>query len=175
VIPPDGTIPLRVGIRDVVRADHPAILAINNAAVPAMNRLDDATLDWLVRHAAYARVATDAGSVSAFLLGLPPGTAYESANYRWFEAHFQNFLYVDRVAVIARARGRGIGTALYSDIARAARPRYECLLAEVNEVPPNPRSITFHEQNGFVRVGELAHAYAGAHATRVSMWRRALE
>lgn len=140
-----------------------------------MNRLNDATVGWLLRHAAYARVGTDPAGVTAFLLGLPPGIAYDSDNYRWFGARYRDFLYIDRIAVAERARGHGIGTSLYADIARVARGRYGCLLAEVNEEPSNPLSIAFHERSGFMRVGELTHNYAGAHATRVSMWRRAID
>ncbi len=171
-----------VSIREAVRADEAAMLVINNAAVPAMNELDTGRLDWLMRYAAYARVAVDVDGIAAFLIGLPPGIGYDSANYRWFSERYQDFLYIDRIAVAARARRRGVGSALYDDIAAFARGRWPCLLAEVNREPPNPVSVVFHERHGFVTVGELQHTPSGAlthapgdpHRKTVIMLRRAI-
>jgi predicted GNAT superfamily acetyltransferase len=169
-----SSLPAGLRIRDVAPADLPAMLGINNAAVPAMNTLDPADLAWLVDHAGYARVAEADGEIIGFLIALPPGTQYASANYRWFGERYASFLYIDRVAIAAPARGRGIGSAMYADLSRVAAGRYECLLAEVNAEPPNPESVRFHERNGFIHVGELEHHYDGAHASRVLMMRRPL-
>ncbi len=160
-------------IRDVTAADHGAILAINNAAYPAMNRLDDAALAALVASAAYARVACDEAGVAAFLLGLPPGVPYDSANYRWVSARYPEFLYVDRIAVAPRAQSRGLGGALYDDMAAFARGRWPCILAEVNLEPPNTGSERFHARHGFVAVGELDHPSDGMYAKRTLMLCRA--
>ena len=46
-------------IRDIVPADYEAIVAINNATVPAMNEQNPESLAWLVEHATYARVVMD--------------------------------------------------------------------------------------------------------------------
>jgi predicted GNAT superfamily acetyltransferase len=164
-----------VSLREAVQADQAAILTINNAAVPAMNELDLPRLDWLMRHAAYARVAVDADGIAAFLIGLPPGIGYDSANYRWFSERYRDFLYIDRIAVASRARRLGVGSALYDDIAEFARGRWSCLLAEVNRNPPNPVSIVFHERHGFVTVGALEHTSEGAHSKAVIMLRRTID
>jgi predicted GNAT superfamily acetyltransferase len=140
-----------------------------------MNEMNMAACDWLVSHSAYARVVQDQEGIAAFLLGLPPGAGYDSANYRWFSERFTSFLYIDRIAVDARARRMGFGSSLYEDIAAFARGRWACLLAEVNQDPPNTMSDAFHERHGFERVGELRHAYEGAHARHVAMLRRGLE
>lgn len=162
-------------IRAAVRADQAAILAINNAAVPAMNELDSGRLNWLMRHAAYARVFEDTAGIAAFLIGLPPDVAYDSANYRWFSERYRDFLYIDRIAVAPRTRRLGVGSALYDDIAGFARGRWSCLLAEVNRDPPNPISVVFHERHGFVTVGALQHESDSAHYKTVIMFRRAIE
>jgi predicted GNAT superfamily acetyltransferase len=162
-------------IRDIVPADYDAIVAINNATVPAMNEQNVDSLRWLVEHATYARVVTDREGVAAFLLGLERGTGYRSPNYRWFSERFESFLYVDRIAVASRARRLGLGSALYDDMATFARGRWPCILAEINLEPPNPETVAFHERHGFVRVGELRHAYEGAHAQAVAMLRRPLD
>jgi predicted GNAT superfamily acetyltransferase len=161
-------------IRDITPADYAAIVAINNATVPAMNEQNIETLGWLAEHATYARVAEDDEGVAAFLLGLERGTGYTSPNYRWFCERFDSFLYVDRIAVAERARRSGLGSALYDDMAAFARGRWPCILAEINVVPPNPETAAFHKRHGFERVGELGHTYAGAHAAVVEMLRKSL-
>ena len=161
-------------IRDITPADYAAIVAINNATVPAMNEQDIESLRWLVEHATYARVALDERGIAAFLLGLERGTGYNSPNYRWFSERFDSFLYVDRIAVAERARRRGLGSALYADMATFALGRWPCILAEINLQPPNPETVAFHQRHGFEHVGELRHTYAGAHAEMVEMLRKPL-
>ncbi len=162
-------------VREAVRADQPEMLVINNAAVPAMNELTAEQLDWLMRHAACARVAEGPDGIMAFLIGLPPGVAYDSPNYRWFAERYRDFLYIDRIAVAATARRRGIGSALYDDVVRFAQGRWPCLLAEVNREPPNPVSVVFHERHGFVTVGALQQVSEGAPHKAVVMLYRALD
>jgi uncharacterized protein len=158
----------------VAPSDLGAMLAINNAAYPAMNLLDEAALAAIVEACVYARVADDDDGVAAFLLGLPPGADYDSDNFRWFSARYDEFVYVDRIAVHPRAQSRGLGGALYDDMAAWAHGRYPCILAEVNLAPPNPGSQRFHDRHGFVAVGELDHPSDGEYAKRTVMLRRAL-
>jgi predicted GNAT superfamily acetyltransferase len=164
-----------IEIRDITPADYDVIVAINNATVPAMNEQNVESLRWLVEHATYSRVAMDNEGVAAFLLGLERDTGYASPNYRWFSDRFERFLYVDRIAVAARARRLGLGSALYDDMASFARGRWPCILAEINVEPPNPETVAFHQRHGFESVGTLRHEYEGAHAQLVEMLRRRLE
>jgi hypothetical protein len=159
-------------IRELTTLDYVAVLAINNAAVPAMNTLDADALDWLVTRASYARVSESSGTVRAFLIGLGRGTGYQSVNYQWFSGRYAEFLYVDRIAVANDARRTGHGTALYDDLVAFARDKSPRIVAEVNLNPPNPGSVAFHERHGFTGVGELSHAYDGAHAKRVLLMER---
>lgn len=161
-------------IRDVTPADHAAILDINNATYPAMNILDADALAAIIAECAYARVAVDGDGVAAFLLGLPPGAQYDSDNYRWFSARYDDFLYVDRIAVHPRAQNQKLGAALYDDMAQWGASRYPCILAEVNLIPPNPGSQRFHARHGFTSVGELDHPFDGTYTKRTVMLHRAL-
>jgi uncharacterized protein len=45
---------------------------------------------------------------------MPPDSAYDSVNYRWFTERYDDFMYLDRVAFDAEAQGRGLGTLLYA-------------------------------------------------------------
>jgi len=148
----------RSTIRDVLADDVDWLLELNNASVPHVNRLTKSDLLTLIANAAYARLIEVDGVSSGALIAFWPGLDYESANYRWFCEHFDQFLYVDRVMLAEAAKGRGLGRAFYDDLERFVQSHGAPMIAlEVNSKPPNPRSIAFHEGLGFRSVGELDH------------------
>ncbi|RUA22921.1 MAG: GNAT family N-acetyltransferase, partial [Actinobacteria bacterium] len=93
-------------MRPVTEADLTTVLAMNNAAVPAVNALEADDLAWFADVAHTFLVADEpswpVGRVRlvGFLIGLEgPGLAYGSINYGWFCERYDRFLYVDRVVV----------------------------------------------------------------------------
>lgn len=150
--------------------DIPALLALNNSAVPHVNDLDAAAFQAIVDEAAVAVKAVNAaGAVAGFVLALAPGKSYASENYAWFCANMADdgFLYVDRIVVDPGCRRSGAARALYDHVfaqaARTGTPRVTC---EVNVRPPNPGSMAFHEALGFESVGEI-EPYGGAKRVRL--------
>jgi predicted GNAT superfamily acetyltransferase len=142
-----------ISIRDAVAADYPAVLALNNSATPHVNALSTESFAWIVSHADYFRVAEDESGITAFVLALRPGLEYWSLNYRWFSDRGGDFIYLDRIVVHERARGAGIGRAMYDDLDRFASGKWPAITLEVNLMPPNPGSLAFHERLGFKRLG----------------------
>lgn len=141
-------------IEDATEQDLPAIHALNQAEVPAVSDITFAELEWFFAHAAGLRVARIDGALAGFLLGLGPGLDYASPNYRWFSARYPDFYYIDRLAVDAAWRRRGVARALYEDAElRAGRAGAPLLACEVNERPRNDASLAFHEALGFEPVG----------------------
>ncbi|MBG6213790.1 MAG: GNAT family N-acetyltransferase [Cryobacterium sp.] len=147
-------------IRTLVPADLPRLLALNNAAVPAVSELDAQALAALVQHShlAVAVVADDAVDVAlGFAILFVAGAEYASENYRWFSSRSNDFLYVDRIVVADGFRGQGLGQVLYDAIFGAARRELLAeVLCEVNLEPPNPGSLAFHDRLGFLEVGQLS-------------------
>lgn len=142
-----------VRVRDAIASDHPAVLALNNAAAPHVNDLSVHEFAWIVSHADYFRVAEDDAGLAAFVIALRPGLEYWSLNYRWFMERGGDFLYLDRIVVAERVRRTGVGRVLYDDIDRFASGRWPRITLEVNLLPPNPGSLLFHERQGFRRLG----------------------
>lgn len=141
-------------LRDGDAADLEAIHALNQANDPHVNALSPEALRAIVAESALLRVATVDGEVVAFVLALAPRADYASANFRWFRERYAAFLYVDRIAVELRQRGRGIGAMLYDAVeARAVALGMPLIACEVNLRPPNPESLAFHAHRGFVEVG----------------------
>lgn len=140
-------------IRDVHEHDLEQVLRINEAVVPAVNSVDIGQMRWFTRNAAYFRVVTRDGEIAAFLIGMRPGTDYRSPNYRYFCESYEDFGYIDRVAVHAGARRFGLATRMYRDFEASLPSRVEVLTCEVNVHPPNQSSMRFHERYGFRKVG----------------------
>lgn len=132
--------------------DFDAVLALNELSIPHVNSIGHEELRWFTEHAAYCHAVKSAGRVAGFLIGLRPGTGYKSLNYRWFCEHYEDFAYVDRVAVADWARRQGIAALLYDDFARSqtGAPFMTC---EVNLRPANEGSLSFHRRLGFRQVG----------------------
>jgi predicted GNAT superfamily acetyltransferase len=139
-------------IRDIRPNDLDVIHAINEAGTPGVHTELPAQLDAITRASCIALVAEIDGSIAGFCQVLPPGAPYDSMNFKWFSARYEDFIYLDRVAVAERHRGRGIGSALYDEVERRTHAAWFTL--EVNLRPRNDGSLRFHGRKGFVEVGQ---------------------
>jgi len=142
-----------VRLQPVQPADLPIVQALNEAAVPALNSLTAAEFDHFAEIAPYFQVAWSETEITGFLLGLLPGMAYQSLNYRWFSKRYQQFVYIDRIVVAKPYRRAGVASRLYADLESFARPHAPRLACEVNVRPRNEISLRFHARCGFHPVG----------------------
>jgi uncharacterized protein len=142
-------------IRPIGAADLLAIVALNDAEVPKVSPLGGDALAEHLERCELSVVAEDgAGQLAGFLLALAPGRDYASVNYRFFVDRGTDFLYIDRVVVAPSHRRQGVARRLYAAVVqRAAVDGREAVTCEVNVRPPNPASLAFHADLGFVEVG----------------------
>jgi predicted GNAT superfamily acetyltransferase len=132
-------------------AEEAAVVALNNANATELSWLEGERLATLLDQAFHARRI---GAVSAFLLAFDQHAEYDSPNFLWFRERYPRFVYIDRVAVEAAARGRGHARRLYVDLIRhASAAGHDLIACEVNIDPPNPASDAFHAALGFTQVG----------------------
>jgi predicted GNAT superfamily acetyltransferase len=143
-------------VRELARADWPAVLELNEASVRELSPLDEARLQYILVLAHAALVVDREGEVAAFAIAIGPGTPYDSANYRWFAERYERFLYLDRIAVGAAHRRHGLGALLYGAMEQAARP-FGQMVCDVNVRPRNDASLGFHAARGYEDVGRLEH------------------
>ena len=146
------TLMMDFALRDVNDADLDAVLSLNEAVVPAVNSIPLEQMRWFAEHAAYFRVAMHEDQLGAFLVGLRPGIDYQSPNYRWFCDRYDDFGYIDRVAVADTARRNGLASKLYDDFRAALPGSVRVMTCEVNIEPPAEASIHFHERYGFEQI-----------------------
>lgn len=140
-------------IRDVRVADLGAVYAINEAAIPHVNSISLDRFENFITDAAYFRAALLDGQLAGYLVAFAPGAPYDSLNFLWFQRHYRDFLYVDRIAVAAPARRRGIASVLYRDFFQFACSLTGLVTCEVNTRPVNAESLAFHHGFGFREVG----------------------
>ena len=151
-------------LREYHPDDLAAIHVINEAAYPAVGT---ETVDALAHIAAQSLIALVAdepgtGRLAGFCLVLVPGADYDSLNYRWFDERYDDFVYLDRVAIAPDFQRRGLGRELYAEVERLAADRRAGathFTLEVNLRPRNDQSLAFHAGLGFVEVGQQETDY----------------
>lgn len=145
---------MSVLIRDVAEHELDSVLALNNAAGPNILPLDAAGVRRFYEIASYFRVAEVDGLLAGFLIGLAPGAAYNSPNFRWFGERYDEFLYIDRIVIASPRRGLGVGRIFYADVTSYAEVRVPWLTCEVFLEPRNDVAVLFHGTYGFQEVGQ---------------------
>lgn len=137
------------------RSEHyKTILALNEAAIPAVNSIDVEELEHLASEACYFKVALAGEQVLGFLLMLPVGAQYKSLNFAWFSEQCTDFAYVDRIVIDPPYGGRGLGRGFYEDAINVLSGRYLHMTCEVNIKPRNDASLAFHAALGFEEMGQ---------------------
>jgi hypothetical protein len=130
---------------------------INEEGLPGVGKISESDLADLLSLTTLPLGAFAGTELVGFVLCLLPGTRYGSLNYAWFNQNYEDFLYVDRIAVTPTHRDRQVGTLLYASVIAHAEERGWPVAAEVSLQPPNPGSMRFHERHGFTEVGTLHH------------------
>ena len=141
-------------IRPFVESDIAVVTALNNANVPELSELDEAGTQHLAALADAALVAEVDGAFAGFCWVLTPGQPYGSLNYAWFSQAYDDFAYLDRIAVEPAFRRFGIGRAFYTALVERYTGRHARITCEVNIRPMNERSLAFHQALGFREVGQ---------------------
>lgn len=142
-------------LRPIEPEDHAFVLDLNARNVDVLAPMDDARLAQLLEWADRAEIVNHDGRPVGFVLTFPPGTDYDSDNYRWFTEQFgDDFYYLDRIVLDDGFRRAGIGRAVYDELERSAAA-YSRMTLEVNVEPRNDASLAFHHGRGYAEVGRL--------------------
>ena len=133
--------------------DFAVIESLNNSVVNLTSPMDAERIQQLHAMSSYHRVIVQDSQLMAFLLVLGPDCDYNSVNYQWFDQHYDNFAYIDRIVVRDGSRGRGLGTLLYENLfAWAISQQIGNIVCEYNAEPLNEASRKFHDVLGFQEV-----------------------
>jgi len=152
---------MALAIRDVREHDLDAVLALNNEAGTGILATDRSRLRHLYEIAHYFRVAEQDGRILGFLIAMRPDAEYSSPNFRWFQTHYESFVYIDRIVIASESRGHGLGRIFYCDVQSYAEVRVPLLTCEVFLEPRNDQTVLFHGTMGFQEVGQQKMGEAG--------------
>lgn len=142
-------------LRPLADSDIPDVVALNQANLDAVSRMDEDRLVQLRAWADRFDVVEEDGDLAGFVVTFAPGAPYDSENYRWFaERHVADFYYLDRIVFADRFRRRGLGGFVYDALEKVAAG-YGRMTLEVNLVPRNDASLAFHARRGYDEVGRL--------------------
>ena len=130
---------------------------INEQGLPGTGKVNLQEMEKLLELSELSLGAFDDKKLLGFVLCLLPKTEYGSLNYAWFNQRYDQFIYVDRIAVARDSRNSGIGTLLYQQVFDYATQHGIPVTAEVSLKPSNEGSDRFHLRHGFVTVGKLDH------------------
>ncbi|MDR9826759.1 GNAT family N-acetyltransferase [Vibrio sp. FNV 38] len=146
-------------IREMLSKDIDTVLELNEKFVDVLSPMDKSKLLRLNDIAALSVVIEDDNQVVGFLIALIENVEYESINYRWFNEHFESFLYIDRIVISEKAQGKGIASKLYQHALDTATDHsIACVFAEIDVMPPNEASLLFHKKMGFKELELLKHS-----------------
>ena len=129
------------------------ISEINEEAIPAVNTISKKEFIWFYENSIYFKKVTVKKILAGFLLVLPMNIPYKSLNYSWFSKRFNDFAYIDRIAVKEEYKGLGIGTLLYSDLEQSLPNDIKIIACEYNIKPLNKVSQNFHQKMEYKNVG----------------------
>jgi predicted GNAT superfamily acetyltransferase len=159
---------MSIVVRDVREHELDSVLALNNAAGPAILPLDAARLRRFYASAEYFRVAERDGTLVGFLVGFGSDADHDSSNFAWFREHLPQFFYIDRVVVASRRRGGGVGRAFYADVQSYAELRYPVLACEVFIEHDSDPARVFHGSFGFREIGQHVMPETGVRASMLT-------
>jgi predicted GNAT superfamily acetyltransferase len=141
----------------LVLSDVPMMWEINEQGLPGTGQVTQEEMAVLLALSEVSLGAYQDGKLIGFVLCLLPKIEYGSLNYAWFNQRYDQFIYVDRIAVAKDSRNSGIGTLLYQQVFDYATQHNIPVTAEVSLKPSNEGSDRFHLRHGFVTVGKLDH------------------
>ena len=93
-------------IRALQISDSSSIWEINEQGLPGTGKVSEQEILDLLNYSSFSIGLFDSNSLLGFVICLPPKTAYGSLNYLWFHERYDDFLYVDRIAVSTANRNQ---------------------------------------------------------------------
>jgi predicted GNAT superfamily acetyltransferase len=131
-----------------------AMWLINQANIPEVGDIPTIEeFEALTAMSSHLIVVNEGKETAGFIILMREKEEYHSLNYKFFTANYDQFLYVDRVAIKDGFRRQGLGKMIYDEVFRLAAEIKTDVCCEVNTLPRNDASLAFHAEFGFQEVG----------------------
>ena len=143
--------------RPLLQDDASSVWEINEQGLPVTGKVTVEEISHLIEISDTSLGVYEQGNLVGFVICLFPNVDYSSPNYAWFNEKYEDFIYVDRIAVSTNHRGQGIGSYIYQELINISEQKQIPIAAEVNLNPPNPGSMRFHHRFDFSEIGIIHH------------------
>ena len=131
-----------------------AMWLINQANIPEVGDIPTIEeFEALTAMSSHLIVVNEGKETAGFIILMREKEDYHSLNYKFFTTNYDEFLYVDRVAIKDGFRRQGLGKMIYDEVFRLAAEIKTDVCCEVNTLPRNDASLAFHAEFGFQEVG----------------------
>ena len=130
----------------------PAMWEINEQGLPGTGQVTEHEMTDLLELSELKLGAYQDGKLLGFVICLLPNTEYGSLNYAWFNERYDEFIYVDRIAVATKFRNQSIGSMLYDKVFEYAQKNSIPVTAEVSLRPSNVGYDRFHLRHDYSAV-----------------------
>ena len=131
------------------------LYSLNQQNTPEVGELESINvLSKLINMSAINFYVLEDDEIIGFVICFRENSEYKSPNYNYFKNKEDKFLYIDRVVIKESYRRRGAGSYLYDRLDELAKKEDIPLCCEVNIMPRNEISLSFHYKRGFKDDGE---------------------
>jgi len=143
--------------RPLLQGDAKSVWMINEQGLPGTGKVSVDEIQHLISISKVALGVFEQEDLVGFIICLSPNVDYDSLNYAWFNERYEEFFYIDRIAVSTSERNKGIGSYLYRELIELSNQKRIPIAAEVNLKPLNVGSMRFHFGFNFSEIGILHH------------------
>ena len=131
-----------------------AMWLINQANIPEVGDIPTIKeFNTLTTMSSHVIVVNEGEETAGFIILMREKENYHSLNYKFFTENYDEFLYVDRVAIEDGFRRQGLGKMIYDEVFKLSTENNIDVCCEVNTLPRNDASLAFHAEFGFQEVG----------------------
>ena len=131
------------------------LYSLNQQNTPEVGGLESINdLSKLIKMSAINFYVLEGNKIIGFVICFRENSEYKFPNYKYFKTKEDKFLYIDRLVINESYRRRGAGSYLYDHLDELAKKEGIPLCCEVNILPRNEISLSFHYKKGFKDDGE---------------------
>ena len=91
-----------------------------------------------------------------YLHANPSLSEYSSPNFLYFKKKYNDFMYIDRIAISEKYHRKGFGSLIYKELYNQSKNLGIPLCCEVNTKPINQQSLDFHKKLEFSIIEEIS-------------------
>ena len=134
-----------------------SIFNLNQLNIPALGSLEDLNhLENLFKSSSFIALIKINNNLVGFAIIMGSLSEYSSPNFLYFKKKYNDFMYIDRIAISEKYHRKGFGSLIYKELYNQSKNLGIPLCCEVNTNPINQQSLDFHKKLEFSIIEEIS-------------------